>query len=87
MTGSFEYREALYLRSGSTRVAFRFDLATFESGCNGTIYLREGSELYEGNVVSPSVSATGSCLPKVPFIGNGQPVKPPLGRWKPGEAN
>ena len=87
VSGSFEYREALYLRSGSTRVAFRFDLATFESGYNGTIYLREGSELYEGNVVSPSVSATGSCLPKLPSIGNGQPVKPPLGRWKPGEAN
>ena len=87
VTGSFEYCEALYLRSGSTRVSFRFDFATFESGYNRTIYLREGSELYEGNVVSPSVSATRSCLPKLPSIGNGQPVKPPLGRWKPGEAN
>jgi hypothetical protein len=86
VTGSFEYRESLYLRNGSAAVTFRVALPSFDVGYNGTVHLGDGSELYEGNVVTPTITADKRCLPTVPGVA-AQPVKPPLGRWAPGELN
>jgi hypothetical protein len=86
VTGSFEYRESLYLRNGSSAVALRVALPSFDIGYNGTIYLREGSDLYEGNIVTPTITTDKRCLPAVPGVA-AQPVRAPLGRWTPGEAN